>query len=197
MTFDELITLSSAPDKVGAFVSAFRASQTDSSIGRRDLLPMRSLAPMLANITMTEYVDNDTIIFRIAGENITERLGFNPAGRNTLDLIAREKRDEAVALHDVIINHPCGSYVVYESVFQSGRQAKSESITFPLRKDAHTNSFFFLSYHLHHEVTGVADAGESTALGLSEIQTELVDIGFGAPDTPNHQELLGVELADT
>jgi hypothetical protein len=197
MTFDELITLSSAPDKVGAFVSAYRASQTGGSIGQRNLLPMRVLAPMLANITMTEYVDNDTIVFRIAGENIKDRLGFNPAGCNTLDLIAQEKRDEAVALHDVIINHPCGSYVVYESVFQSGRRAKSESITFPLRKDAHTNSFFFLSYHLHHEVTGVAVAGEPTALGLSEIQTELVDIGFGAPDMPNPQELLGVELADT
>ena len=197
MTFDELIAFSSAPDKIGTFVSAYRASQVDFSVGRRDLLPMRSLAPMLANTTMTEYVDSNTIIFKIAGENITDRLGFNPAGRNTLDLIAQEKREEAIALHDLIVNHPCGSYVVYESVFQSGRQAKSESITFPLRKDAHTNSFFFLSYHLHHEVTGVAEVGESTALGLSEIQTELVDIGFGAPDTPNHQELLGVELADT
>ena len=185
MTFDELISLSTAPDKVGAFVSAYRASQTDFSIGRRDLLPMRSLAPMLANITMTEYVDNDTIIFRIAGENIKDRLGFNPAGRNTLDLIAQEKRDEAVALHDVIINHPCGSYVVYESVFQSGRRAKSESITFPLRKDASTDTFFFLSYHLHHEATGFTEVGEPTALGLSEILKELIDIGFDYPEVPN------------
>lgn len=184
MTFDELISLSSAPDKVGAFVSAYRASQTDRSIGRRDLLPMQSLAPMLANITMTEYVNNDTIIFRIAGENITDRLGFNPAGRNTLDLIAQEKRDEAAALHNVIINHPCGSYVVYESVFQSGRRAKSESVTFPLCKDASRETVFFLSYHLHHEVTGVTEMGEATALGLSEIMTELVDIGFGHPETP-------------
>jgi len=196
MTFEELISLSTAPDKVGAFVSAYRASQTDFSLGRRDLLPMRSLAPMLANITMTEYVDNDTIIFRIAGENITDRLGFNPAGCNTLDLIAQEKRDEAVALHNVIINHPCGSYVVYESVFQSGRRAKSESITFPLRKDALTGTFFFLSYHLHHEATGFTEVGEPTALGLSEILTELVDIGFGAPDMPNPQEIMGVALAE-
>ena len=195
MTFDELISLSSATDKVGAFVSAYRASQTDCAVGRRDLLPMRALAPMLANITMTEYVDSDIIIFRIAGENITDRLGFNPAGRNTLDLIAQEKRDEAIALHNIILNQPCGSYVVYESVFQSGRRAKSESITFPLYKDASRETVFFFSYHLHHEVTGVAEMGEATALGLSEIMTELVDIGFGSPDMPNPQDLLSVDLA--
>ncbi|WOF73762.1 PAS domain-containing protein [Parvibaculaceae bacterium PLY_AMNH_Bact1] len=188
MTFDELVAFSSAPDKIGAFVSAYRASQSDHSIGRRDLLPMRSLAPMLANITMTEYVDDNTIIFRIAGENITDRLGFNPAGRNTLDLIAQEKREEAVALHKVIIDHPCGSYVVYESVFQSGRKAKSESITFPLRKDASTDTFLFFSYHVHHEATGFTEVGEPTALGLSEIVTELVDIGSGHPEMPSFAE---------
>ncbi len=191
MTFDELIARSSAPEKVGAFVSAYRASQIDGAVGRRDLLSMRSLAPMLANITMTEYVDDTTILFRIAGENITDRLGFNPAGRNTLDLIAQEKRAEAIALHHAIIHHPCGSYVVYESVFQSGRRAKNESITFPLRKDANNNTLFFFSYHLHHEATGFAEVGEATALGLSEIQTELIDIGFGLPESAHPLEVLG------
>lgn len=184
MTFDELVALSSAPDKVGAFVSAYRAAQEGRSIGRRDLLPMRALAPMLANITMTEHVDEDTIIFRIAGENITDRLGFNPAGRNTLDLIAQEKREEAIALHSVILNHPCGSYVVYESIFQSGRKAKSESITFPLQKDVSADTLFFFSYHVHHEATGVLEVGEPTSLGLSEIYTDLIDIGFGQPEVP-------------
>lgn len=184
MTFDELVALSSAPDKVGAFVSAYRAAQEGRSIGRRDLLPMRALAPMLANITMTEYVDADTIIFRIAGENITDRLGFNPAGRNTLDLIAQEKRAEAIALHNVILSHPCGSYVLYESIFQSGRRAKSESITFPLQKDAFADTLFFFSYHVHHEATGFSEVGEPTSLGLSEIHTELIDIGFGQPEAP-------------
>lgn len=196
MTFDELVALSSAPDKVGAFVSAYRAAQEGRSIGRRDLLPMRALAPMLANITMTEYEDDDTIIFRIAGENITDRLGFNPAGRNTLDLIAQEKREEAIALHNVILSHPCGSYVVYESIFQSGRKAKSESITFPLRKDASTDTCFFFSYHVHHEATGFSEIGEPTSLGLSEILTELVDIGFGHPETPNMTEKQVIEPAD-
>lgn len=184
MTFDELVALSSAPDKVGAFVSAYRGAQEGRSIGRRDLLPMRALAPMLANITMTEHVDDDTIIFRIAGENITDRLGFNPAGRNTLDLIAQEKRAEAIALHNVILSHPCGSYVVYESIFQSGRRAKSESITFPLQKDASADTLFFFSYHVHHEATGFSEVGEPTSLGLSEIHTEFIDIGFGQPEAP-------------
>lgn len=196
MTFDELIALSSVPDKVGAFVSAYRTSQEGRSIGRRDLLPMRALAPMLANITMTEYVDEDTIIFRIAGENITDRLGFNPAGRNTLDLIAQEKRDEAIALHSVILNHPCGSYVVYESIFQSGRKAKSESITFPLQKDASSDTRFFFSYHVHHEATGFSEVGEPTALGLSEIHTELIDIGFGSPEVPNSAEASSLVQAE-
>ncbi|MCE7997801.1 MAG: PAS domain-containing protein [Rhodobiaceae bacterium] len=196
MTFDELVALSSVPDKVGAFVSAYRTSQEGRSIGRRDLLPMRTLAPMLANITMTEYVDEDTIIFRIAGENITDRLGFNPAGRNTLDLIAREKRAEAIALHSIILNHPCGSYVVYESIFQSGRKAKSESITFPLQKDAGSAIHFFLSYHVHHEATGFSEAGEPTALGLSEFHTELIDIGFGQPKAPTTETLQVIEPAD-
>eukprot|EP00439_Symbiodinium_sp_Y106_P089290 s1_g1826.t1 len=182
MTFEELISGSSDPDTVGAFVSAYKASQQGCAVGQRDLLCMRRLAPLLANTTMTEYVDDTLIIFRIAGENITDRLGFNPAGRNTLDLIAKEKREEAVALHHVILNHPCGTYVVYESVFQSGKRAKSESITFPLRKDAASDTYFFLSFHLHHEATGFTEVGEATALGLSEIKTELIDIGFGVPD---------------
>ncbi len=181
MTLDDLIAYSTAPKVVEVLVSAYRTSQKDGSVGRRDLLPMRPLAPLLANITMTEHVSREEIIFRIAGENIVERLGFSPTGRNALDLIAPEKRDEAIALHGVIREQPCGSYVVYESVFQSGRRAKSESITFPLTKDAQDNTLFYFSFHLHHEATGFSPTGESTALGLSEIQSDLIDIGFGAP----------------
>jgi hypothetical protein len=189
MTFDDLIVQSVTPAKVEPFVAAYREAQYNGGVGQRDLLPMRTLARMLANITLTEYIDEDNILFRIAGDNIVDRLGFNPAGRNTLDLIAQEKREDAIALHHAIISHPCGSYVVYESIFQSGRRAKSESITFPLKKDANSSALFFLSYHIHHEATGVAEVGEATALGLSQLQTSLIDIGFGVPENSVELEI--------
>lgn len=184
MTFDELIAQSIAPSKTAAFVTGYRETQTDGNVGEQDRLPMRTMAPMLPNVTLTEYHNEEKILYRIAGQDVVERLGFNPIGQNVLDLIAQEKRRAAVDLHDVIIRHPCGSYVLYESTFLSGRRARSESITFPMRKDAACEAALFLSYHVHHQPTGYSETSETTSLGQSHQQADLIDIGFGIPKIP-------------
>ncbi len=182
MTFDEVVTQSLAPDTLRALIDGYQQAQSENDVASQDRLPMRAMASMLPNITLMERVDNDTIIYRIAGENIVGRLGFNPTGSNFLDLIEPSVRAETALTNKLGLDERCGHYAVYENQYESGRKMMSESLMLPMRKSQDEPVNLIFGYHVHHQATDMGLLGARTALGVRWVIADYVDIGFGVPE---------------
>ncbi len=188
MTFEEVIAQSLAPETLRALIDCYRQAQCENDVASRDSLPMRAMATMLPNVTLMERVDNDTIIYRIAGENVVSRLGFNPTGSNFLDLIEPSARAETALTNKLGLEKRCGHYAVYENQYESGRKMMSESLMLPMRKTREGEIALIFGYHVHHQATDMGQLGARTALGVRWVIAEYVDIGFGVPGTALSQE---------
>jgi hypothetical protein len=188
MTFDEVVAQSLAPETLQSVFDAYQQAQSDCAVAAQDQLPMRAMAPLLPNVTLMERVDNDTIIYRIAGEAVVARLGFNPTGQNFLDLIAPSARAETALTNRIGLDERCGHYSVYENQYESGRQMMSESLMLPMRKTRGSEVAFIFGYHVHHQATDVGGLGARTALGVRWIIADFVDIGFGVPKATSGPE---------
>lgn len=181
MRLDDVLAQSLAPETLRSLIDGYRQAQSENDVASQDRLPMRAMASLLPNVTLMERVDNDTIIYRIAGENILARLGFNPTGRNFLDLIEPSARAETALTNKLGLEERCGHYAVYENQYESGRRMMSESLMLPMRKSQGQGVNMIFGYHVHHQATDTGVMGARTALGVRWIIAEYVDIGFGVP----------------
>lgn len=181
MTFDELLAASRAPEKLGTFIECYKHAQADDCIGVQSDLPLRTFAPLMANITLMERETETQLTYRIAGENIINRLGFNPVKSNFIDLLAPAIRNDAIATHNKMLAQPCGNYIVYENDYETGRRMITESLMLPLRKNRDASEELLLGYHAHHEATSVLSPRSQTCLVVNHTLSEFVDIGGGVP----------------
>jgi hypothetical protein len=188
VNFDELIAASRAPKKLGKLVNCYRCSQADDFVGVQSALPMRDFAPLMANVTLMERKTAGEVVYRIAGENIVNRLGFNPTGSNFIDLLSADMRKQAATTHDALFAHPCGHYIVYENRYENGRCMISESIMLPMRRSEKSAAVLLLGFHIHHQATGIVAPQKDTALITNIELSEFVDIGSGVPDLRAHDE---------
>jgi|GEM_PF-2021022 len=184
MTLDEMLALSLAPEKMRCLIAGYREAQGEGAlnVASQDRLPMRKMAPMLANVTLMERLDDDHIVYRIAGENIVARLGFNPTGKNFLDFFDAAIREKSARVNNAGLTNRCGHYAVYENQYESGRRMISESLMLPMRKNAASGIDFIFGYHIHHQATDVYALGARTSLMVDWSVAEFVDIGFGVPN---------------
>ncbi len=183
MTFDEVIAQSIEPETLRSVFAAYLKARGENDVASQDRLPMREMAPLLPNITLMECIDEGTILYRIMGERIVERLGFNPTGQNFYDFLDPSQRAESIYTTKAGLAAPCGHYSIYQSRFESGRSLVSESLLLPMRKTASAEIDFIFGYHVHHQATNSFSLGGRTQLGTSWDVSEFIDIGLGLPDS--------------
>ena len=181
MTFDELFAASRAPKQFKKLADSYTSAQGHNCVGIQSALPMRKFAPLMANVTLMERENTDQVTYRIAGENIINRLGFNPVGNNFLDLLSSEIRANARIANEKILTHPCGHYLVYENEYETGQRMVSESLMLPMKKESDTETNLLLGYHFHHQATGILAPQNQTSLVVHHSTSEFVDIGSGIP----------------
>eukprot|EP00435_Cladocopium_sp_Y103_P076641 s1_g380.t1 len=181
MTLDELMAVAHDREGFELFFACYRAAQTGRLPANRDALPMRQLARIMPYVTLLEWETPDQIPYRIAGDAIVDRLGFNPTGHNFLDLLHEDQRESSIEGHQTMMAHPCGCYLVYESEFENGSRVVLETITLPMCKTAGAEPKLFFSYHSHRSTTSFAEINSGTALVVNWRRMEHADIGCGEP----------------
>jgi len=121
------------------------------------------------------------MIYRITGENVIERMGYNITGDNAFDVLSTSIREASKQMYQCILQHPCGNYIVYENGYKSGRRMISESLLLPIRKNPDGDPTFVLAYHAHHQGTDIYHPVSEITLGVAILTNEFVDIGSGLP----------------
>ncbi|MEQ9518755.1 MAG: PAS domain-containing protein [Parvibaculum sp.] len=182
MTFDDILSTSQAPDKLAAYVRCYQAAQGEDGIASQSALPLRDFAKFMADITVLEMVAQERLLFRLAGENVLEKMGRNLVGRDFLDIIPSVIRRQSLAGHLDMQAKPCGYFMIYENEYVGGQHAFAETLTLPLRKSPDAPADYFLGFHIQNDVIGVNLYQKEPALIVGYQLSSFVDIGFGIPD---------------
>ncbi|HEY9566612.1 MAG TPA: PAS domain-containing protein [Thalassobaculum sp.] len=153
---------------------------------RGSLLPLKSaldptaIPRLLSRVVLHDLRHPGRSILRLVGTGMAEQYGFDPTGRDYLDLVAPERRDSALDQLRKIAAHPCGMRVLIEGLHDAGRSILDEAAGFPFEADDGSGRFLlFVDEPL--EQRGVHDPRRKPLTSLRVLEREFIDIGAGVP----------------
>jgi len=182
MTLDELNKISRDHESFRKFLTCYQHAQGADRIGIQSSLPMRDLAILMPNIVLMQAEQRNKIYYRIVGEKIISRLGFNPTGLNLIDILEPRFSNELPEINQMMMEHPCGYYSVYENEYDSGARMITESLALPMRKTPEDKVNCAFALHIHHETTSIHPSKGETTLVTRLKAGALIDLGAGIPD---------------
>jgi hypothetical protein len=154
------------------------------SLPKTDLLPDRAsfnpgrIADLMPAVTILEVWSPDLIEIRLSGTAVCKTMGFDPTGRNGLDLLTPEAKGPYLRLIEEQIGRPCGRRNVLKSRLAGGLIMRTEAVTLPMRH-AKSGHSMILSFFAALDIFGIGDGGYAI---LSYEETQWIDIGAGVPD---------------
>ena len=154
------------------------------SLPKAGLIPDRksfnpaAIADLMPIVTIVEIWSRARIDLRLIGTAVTERMGFDPTGRNYLDFIVPEARESFLRLVDVQISQPCGRSSVIRARSASGLIERTEALTLPMFHER-SGHYMIVACMNPMEKLGYEQGGYEV-LGYEDM--EWVDVGAGVPD---------------
>lgn len=143
---------------------------------RSDFSPV-GIAPLMPAVTMLELVSDELVLQRLTGTAVCRGMGFDPTGRNALDLIAPAARPAYLDLLHKQTATPCGRWNIIRSRHDN-MVDRAEVLTLPMSHRA-SGHWMILAYFA--TLAPVAyDPGPYEILGYED--TRWIDIGAGTPD---------------
>ena len=106
-------TLSERSEGSQAFEKKWLEACGDNPIPARDEINLRRFAPFAPRMALIEPDrQNRTLPIRLAGSGLYEVTGFDVTGRNYLDFVAEEIRENAYRDVITLLDHPCGLWQI-------------------------------------------------------------------------------------
>ncbi len=111
------------------------------SLPREGTVPLRpvfdplAVPRLLPSMLICDLCEPGIVRIRLMGTSMVSSFGFDPTGRDYLDLVDPARRQAAYAGFTVPAGHPCGMRVLGENRYESGRTLTVETAGFPFRRD--------------------------------------------------------------
>ena len=156
------------------------------SLPRDGVVPLRSvfdpldIPALIPHMLICDLSEPGMVRIRLMGTGMVSSFGFDPTGRNYLDLVAPERRAEAYAGFAVPAGHPCGMRVLGENRFESGKAMAVETLAMPFRRDDGAGmQLVFVGSNIDTSLGPWPDLGRTVSFHVHERQ--FIDIGAGVP----------------
>lgn len=163
-------------------IYAEHMSETERVFPTKSAFRLWQLGSDLANSILYDFTNRDQLIYRVVGEEIKARFGFNPDGRSYLEFVAPERRASALEAFQHCADTPCAMHVRIRQHFESGRRALCEVVGVPLADnpgEATARYLLFVDKLVEDEDVRVGERG--VMLYAQIVSRCFVDIGFGVP----------------
>ncbi len=151
-------------------------------IPTRSMIDPSRIKPLLPYLLLHDLAEPGRSMIRLVGTAITQRIGFDPTGRDYLELVNESRRQSAYRQLITIAEHPCGMRNINQVRYKSGKHTTSEAVGFPLRhaRDG-TPMLLFVDDPIEPpEYDLDPRAQEVDVFKLAE--REYIDVGFGVPN---------------
>ncbi|WP_419903105.1 PAS domain-containing protein [Kiloniella sp.] len=153
---------------------------SDQTVPKRSDFDPAAVKDILPHILMHDLGTPGRSILRLVGTGVVDRLGFDPTGRDYVEFVSEDRKEEAYNELFKTASFPCGMRVVVEGRYQSGQTHISEALGYPLsaNRDGHPLIIFVddliekIEWHQKYD----------KQLEYYKIkQRDYIDIGFGVP----------------
>lgn len=138
-----------------------------------------AFAKALPHVALCAITRPDRCIYRVAGEILKRRIGFNPTGRNYYDLVPERRRPHAAHAMNMVVDVPCGFRAVIDQDYTVGPHRSIEAVGLPLRSgEPGVDGFIiFADEALDEAARGRRD--DTSLVGANVVRRDLIDLGFG------------------
>lgn len=154
------------------------------SLPKEGLIPDRAaldpaaIAALMPTVTILEIFSSQRIEIRLAGTGVCEALGFDPTGRNYLEMQSAEARKSYLRLIEAQTSLPCGRCNILRMRHADGVITRVEAVTLPMHHAASGHAMI-LSYFGTIDIIGFGDGGYQV---LDFENTRWIDLGAGTPE---------------
>jgi hypothetical protein len=152
---------------------------TAGAIPPKASLDLAPIARMLADAALVAIETPERCIYRLVGENLKNRIGFDPTGLNYYDLVPEIRRLYAMRAMNMVIGQPMGFRADIAQVYSSGEALTIESLGVPLASNEQGVKGFILFADEALSRWDRRMAEGTRLLGANVVRRDLVDIGFG------------------
>lgn len=145
---------------------------------KSDFNPMR-VKPVLSEMAIMERIDKDTVVYRLAGTELTERSGTDITGINSLSTFPESVRDIINKAYDKSANKPCAGYLQAILRFADTSSYTVECLFFPL-SDNEENVKYHIALQFVDDKDSYKRSKPTNFVGYEVPAIHYLDIGFGA-----------------
>jgi len=138
---------------------------------------------VLSRVGIIEMRAPDVAIYRVAGTSFRDTVGFDPTGRNAVDLARSESRPMRAYRLSQLVLQPCGYRSETKFAYSTGLTDTFESIGLPLRSDR-PDILGFIIFAMESIVGRRWQNVKATEASMIESDAEVfqfLDIGAGVP----------------
>ncbi len=148
---------------------------------KRDFNPL-TLGRWVSFCAFLDVRDPEAVVYRLVGETLKERFGFDPTGRSYLEFVPDFRKPIALRAFEECASWPCAMAVMTEQTFESGRQALCEAVGVPVYENATDPRASYLLF-----IDQPFDMDRYWAMRASKMRYSslldryFIDLGFGTP----------------
>lgn len=136
---------------------------------------------LLPFITIHERLGRFDMRGRLTGTAIDEMFGANYTGVNLFDLYEQSNHEFFAALHDNMLNTPCGSRTWRRILMPDGEHFIIESIHLPLADEAGEAVYLLTLMAPRPDYESNDTVPDENSIAILEKTIEYIDLGFGPP----------------
>ncbi|MGD1935397.1 MAG: PAS domain-containing protein [Candidatus Phaeomarinobacter sp.] len=180
--YEAAIELSDAPDRLVQFLEIYEEARGDRLVPTRADLSFRRLARLLPDITIMERSKPGSVVYRLMGTAVVERIGADLTGHNYLNYLTETERARNDFGMAIVAEIPCGTYSIYDNQYASGVCSQNESLMLPIDNGAGEGPYQILGMHLAQNPLHYGEERDQTVIGIKWRKGVVIDLGRGAPD---------------
>ena len=153
-------------------------SRDGNSIPRKsDINPM-NIHSILPEIVIMERIDQDSVVYRLAGTELAERSGFDLTGLNTLDTFPPAARKTINDAYLKAAEQPCGAYLKVAINFENDLSHDMECLYLPLSDDEGVVRYLIALLFVENKEK-YYKVSINKNIGYEVPSIKYIDIGFG------------------
>lgn len=146
--------------------------------GKNDLDITRFVAAM-PHLALCAIIKPDRCLYRLAGEDLKTRMGFNPAGSNYYDFVPEERRRFAADAMHMVIDTPCAFRAEIRQSYSTGLSLVIEATGFPLISNEPGIDGFIIFADQAIDSSIELNPDRRRLLDANVEQRDLIDLGAG------------------
>lgn len=141
------------------------------------------LGATLPNIVISERIDDDKVVIRLAGSAMEDMTGRPLAGLNLLDLTPSSQRERIARVYNNLFTAPCGFHIAESLRTDGGKRFVLAALVLPLLSPEGDARFTIGQYAITRNGFEDTDIKPNAVIEHRQIDAfGYIDIGFGLPD---------------